>query len=130
MRWRNVVLAVVLVVLAVLLIGAFSVTGMMGYGYDGRPGLGRGFIGPGMMGGYGFLGPVFMLAFWLIVIVGGAVLLVRGLGQGPSTVIQSGQGSTDRALQVLRERYAKGEITKEQFDQMLRDLNSVGAPPQ
>jgi uncharacterized membrane protein len=28
----------------------------------------------------------------------------------------------DGALQILRERYAKGEITKEQFDQMRRDL--------
>ncbi len=26
------------------------------------------------------------------------------------------------ALEILRERYAKGEITKEQYDQMLRDL--------
>ncbi len=28
----------------------------------------------------------------------------------------------DRALQLLRERYARGEITKEQFDQMSNDL--------
>ena len=28
----------------------------------------------------------------------------------------------DGSYQILRERYAKGEITKEQFDQMMRDL--------
>lgn len=28
----------------------------------------------------------------------------------------------DGAGEILRERYAKGEITKEQFDQMMRDL--------
>jgi putative membrane protein len=33
-----------------------------------------------------------------------------------------GGGYYDPALQMLRERFAKGEITKEQYDQMLRDL--------
>ena len=28
----------------------------------------------------------------------------------------------DRAVAILRERYAKGEITREQFDQMMQDL--------
>ncbi len=28
----------------------------------------------------------------------------------------------DQSYYILRERYAKGEITKEQFDQMMRDL--------
>jgi len=28
----------------------------------------------------------------------------------------------DTALQILRERYAKGEITKRQFDQMKKDI--------
>lgn len=31
-------------------------------------------------------------------------------------------GYGDRAYYILRERYARGEITKEQFDQMMRDL--------
>lgn len=29
----------------------------------------------------------------------------------------------DQAHQILRERYARGEITKEQLDQMMRDLD-------
>lgn len=32
----------------------------------------------------------------------------------------------DDAHQILRERYARGEITKEQFDQMTRDLEQRG----
>ena len=33
-----------------------------------------------------------------------------------------GDGYGDRAYYILRERYARGEITKDQFDQMMRDL--------
>ena len=33
-----------------------------------------------------------------------------------------GWGYGDRAYYILRERYARGEITKEQYDQMIRDL--------
>ena len=32
-------------------------------------------------------------------------------------------GHDDRAHRILRERYARGEITKEQLDQMMRDLD-------
>jgi putative membrane protein len=33
-----------------------------------------------------------------------------------------GMGGSMDAEEILRQRYARGEITKEQFDQMLRDL--------
>ncbi len=35
----------------------------------------------------------------------------------------------DRAVAILRERYAKGEITKEQFDQMMQDLEKHEREP-
>ena len=34
-----------------------------------------------------------------------------------------GRGNDDRSGAILRERYAHGEITKEEFDAMRRDLN-------
>lgn len=41
--------------------------------------------------------------------------------QGPGRDRSEGRES-ETALDVLRKRYAKGEITKEDFDQMKRDL--------
>jgi len=40
---------------------------------------------------------------------------------------QENRMERDPAL-ILRQRYARGEITKEQFDQMMRDLRSPGNP--
>lgn len=37
-----------------------------------------------------------------------------------------GGGYGDRAYYILRERYARGEITKDQYDQMMRDLQQHG----
>lgn len=34
----------------------------------------------------------------------------------------------DESYYILRERYAKGEITKDQFEQMMRDLRSQTSP--
>jgi len=73
----------------------------------------------GMMGGwgYGFFGWLMMLLFWGLIIAG-AVLVVRWLvDQTRSPALGS-----ETALDVLKRRYAKGEITKEQFDAMKRDL--------
>ena len=98
------------------------------------PLLGGGMMGPGMMGGYGRgvppgtggwtwglamgLGWLAMLAFWGALIVG-AVLLVRWLTSatsGPS------HRAGDSALDILKRRYAAGEITHDEFEQMRQAL--------
>jgi putative membrane protein len=71
-----------------------------------------------MMWGWGMGMMVMMLVFWGLVI-GGVVLLVRwlaGLGSGREG------GGRDRALEILRERYARGEIDREEFESRRRDL--------
>lgn len=72
-------------------------------------------------GGYGWmgwLGPIFMLIFSILVIAG-LVLLIRWLlAQGRSP----GGGGGKAPLDILKERYARGEISKEQYEQMRRDL--------
>jgi len=58
-----------------------------------------------------------MVLFWGLVIVG-VVLVIRWLlGQGKET-------RTDSALEILRQRYARGEINKEEFEAKKKDLVS------
>lgn len=83
--------------------------------------------GGGMMWGWGgWLWGVIMLVFWLLVLTGIALLIVwavRQFGHGGPT---STGGGTSRALEILQERYARGEITREQYEQMRRDILGQG----
>lgn len=67
-----------------------------------------------MMGWFG--GGIMMLVFWVLLIVF-IVWLVREIsGRNP----RSGSGSN--ALEILKERYAKGEIDKNEFEEKKKDL--------
>jgi putative membrane protein len=80
--------------------------------------------GPGMMDwgyGMGWLGTVLMAAFWIAVIVG-IIFLIRWLvisARGSHT-----GGSEDSALEIIKRRYARGEINREEFEEKRRDLTT------
>jgi putative membrane protein len=83
-----------------------------------------------MMGGMGFgfggFGLIFTLLFGIVVVVG-AVWLLNGLFPRPNSsspfLPPAGRGEpTQSALDILRQRYARGELSKNEFDQMRRDL--------
>lgn len=67
-------------------------------------------------------GGLMMLVFWGGLILLG-VLAVRALMQGSMTQ-RTGPSALpeNRALEILKERYARGELTKEQYEDMRRDL--------
>jgi putative membrane protein len=69
----------------------------------------------GMWGAWGIGMLLVMLTFWGLVIAG-LIALVRWL------VMQGRESRTDTALEILRQRYARGEINKEEFDAKKRDL--------
>lgn len=73
--------------------------------------------GWGHMIGFGglFMG-FWMIAFWIIIIAG-AIFAVRAL----SAPMGSNTGGT-RALEVLKERYARGEIDTAEYENKRRDL--------
>lgn len=63
--------------------------------------------------GWGFFGLMHVL--WWVLLIAGAVLVVRALSGG-------GRPRHDSALQILRERYARGEIDAAEFEQRSRQL--------
>lgn len=74
----------------------------------------------GMMDGYGYgmssdmwiLGAI----FWILILVG-LVLLIKYLWEGAGV-----KGAQESALEILKKRYAKGEINKEEFEEKKKDL--------
>lgn len=81
--------------------------------------------GSGMMAGWGGagFGGIFMLFFWALIIVG-VIFLVRWL-------VHSGSGTADgrpgksAPIDILKERYARGEINREEFEERKRTLSSI-----
>jgi putative membrane protein len=69
-------------------------------------------------GGFGFgLGWIFMFLFWGL-IIWAIIALVRG-GTGYGNRKEHGEKT---ALDMLKERYAKGEISREEFEEKKKDL--------
>ncbi|MDE2180505.1 MAG: SHOCT domain-containing protein [candidate division NC10 bacterium] len=61
-----------------------------------------------------------MTAFWFLILLA-LVLAVRWLWQAGSG-IRSVQRPEESALEILKKRYARGEIGKEEFEAKKRDL--------
>lgn len=77
--------------------------GMMGGGYAG--GMGGGFFGGGML-------------LWPLLLIGLLLALVYGVGQRDE--------ATDRALTELRARYARGELSDDEFESRRATLGRTG----
>jgi putative membrane protein len=81
-------------------------------------------MGPGMMGGWGmgWFGGIFMMIFWILILVG-LVFLIKWLVQSTNRGKPEAGGGAGRALDILKERYARGEIDKAEFETMKLDLS-------
>ena len=69
----------------------------------------------GVWGAWGIAMMAMILLFWGVVIVG-IVLGIRWL------MGQAREPQRDTAMDILRQRYARGDVTKEEFEARKRDL--------
>lgn len=116
MQGRNIAIvigAIILVILLVVLVG-----GSM---------MGTGMMGPGMMG------PGMMPFGWLVMLLVGA-LIIGGVVALAAWLLQPGHSAgpdrgphAARPLDILRERYARGEISREEYERMRADLLHDGS---
>ncbi len=71
--------------------------------------------------GMGFGSYIWMIIFW-IVIIGGGIGLLAALFPRISTASDSGVESNGDPLTILKQRYARGELSKEEFETIRHDL--------
>jgi putative membrane protein len=130
MKHRNLWIGIGAAVVALIVLGLLAAALVVGFGHVGyaRP----------MMRGYrytvGFsgIGRVLIgLLFWGVIIGGGALLIGTLLSRGrhPAGQIQPPPGQVQAparqegsAMEILRRRYARGEITREEYDMMKETL--------
>lgn len=66
-----------------------------------------------MGNGMGWGGGLSMLIIFVLIVVGGIAVVRWSLRSG---------GGENSALETLKRRYAQGEISKEQFEEMKKDI--------
>jgi putative membrane protein len=87
------------------------------------PGFCNGNFGFGFLGGWGWIiGVVIMVAF-LIGVVLLITWLVRRIGSQTGRVYAGNGPSSGSAREVLQVRYASGEITRDEYLEILKDLD-------
>ncbi len=113
---KNVKIALIIGgIIVTILIAVPLILGAVSGWQDG----GWGMMGSGVMGGFSWwwFMPIFMILFWGLMIWGIAAL-VRGLSGSRG----SDSSRADSALEVLKKRYARGEINKEEYEEKKKDI--------
>lgn len=80
-----------------------------------------------MMGGwiYGMgWGGIFLILLLVVVVVGVMMVSRGGWSAGSRGGAAQPRSNSSQAEEILKERYAQGEITREEYEEMRRDLQA------
>ena len=78
-------------------------------------------------GGHSAVGGIFMLVIWVAVIVAVVALVIwlvrqTQVGSSQTHAVAPGGATGETALDILKARYAKGEIEKAEYEEKKKDL--------
>ena len=76
-----------------------------------------------MASGWGWVGMTVMILFWFAVLALIVFAISRAFGRPSQSA--TGMNDDDRAMRLLRERFARGEITEEEFRQVSSTLQDT-----
>jgi putative membrane protein len=75
-----------------------------------------------MMMGFGLVGLVLMLLFWSVLIVGAIFLVSNLFPRGEKSISRSPSENNNNPHNILDQRYARGEITREEYEMIKHDI--------
>jgi putative membrane protein len=120
MKTRQVIVGIAVGLVLLLVVGLLAGSSLWGRSYYHH--------GPGMMWDDGFYGGMHSfgggaatILFWILLlaaVIGGAALLIGGLARQASRTAEG----EDASLEILRQRYARGDIGREEFERMREAL--------
>ena len=102
---------IIVAIVVFLILGFLFIWGFRGSGY--------GMMGPGMMGGYGSM---FLVSIFIIIVLGLIIWAVVNATQKSGGSSDATDYKAETPLDILKRRYAQGEIDKEEFETKKRDL--------
>ncbi len=74
--------------------------------------------------GMGFSGAIWMIVFWII-IIGGSIWLLTVIFPRANISPVDRSEPNDNPLAILKQRYARGELSKEEFETIRHDLEEA-----
>jgi uncharacterized membrane protein len=97
-----------------------------GFEFGGNGMMGGGWFGAALMG---FVSVLFVVAVVMLIVMlvrragGHGPMMMHGMQHGAMGPMTPPVSAHDEAVQIARRRFAAGEITKEQFDEMMKALS-------